>query len=131
MASAATRAYAARSEEQDEEYVDALKHTPTPLATHSMLACTSREDSKRLNNAKGARVIIAASGMMNGGRVLHHALRLLPDENATVIFVGYQAAGTLGRRVSEGETRVKVFGQWLPVRCGIEKIGGFSAHADW
>jgi len=131
MASAATKAYAARTEEHDEEYDDALKHTPTPLATHSMMACNTREDSKRLNDAKGARVIIAASGMMNGGRVLHHALRLLPDENATVVFVGYQAAGTLGRRVSDGEKSVKVFGQWIDVRCHVEKIGGFSAHADW
>src|SRR5437016_7712164 len=131
MASAATRAYAARTEEQDEEYAGALKHTKTPLATHSMMACATREDSKRLNNAVGARVIIAASGMMNGGRVLHHALRLLPDENATVVLVGYQAAGTLGRRVSDGEKQVKVLGQWVPVRCRIEKIGGFSAHADW
>ena len=80
---------------------------------------------------EGARVIIAASGMMNGGRVLHHALRLLPDENATVVFVGYQAAGTLGRRVADGEKQVKVLGQWVAVKCGIEKIGGFSAHADW
>jgi metallo-beta-lactamase family protein len=131
MASAATKAYASRSEEQDEEYADALKNNPTPLQTHSMLACASKEDSKRLNSMEGARVIIAASGMMNGGRVLHHALRLLPDENATVVFVGYQAAGTLGRRVADGEKQVKVFGQWLPVRCQIEKIGGFSAHADW
>jgi metallo-beta-lactamase family protein len=131
MAAAATKAYAARTEEQDEGYADALKTTPTPLATHSMMACTAREDSKRLNDAKGARVIVAASGMMNGGRVLHHALRLLPDENATVVFVGYQAAGTLGRRVSDGEKRVKVLGQWIDVRCNIEKIGGFSAHADW
>src|SRR5216684_1274452 len=131
MAAAATKAYASRTEEQDEEYADALKTTPTPLATHSMLACTTKEDSKRLNDAEGARVIIAASGMMTGGRVLHHALRLLPDENATVVFVGYQAAGTLGRRVSDGETRVKVFGQWIDVRCHVEKIGGFSAHADW
>ena len=131
MAAAATKAYASRPEEQDEEYADALKNNPTPLQTHSMLACASKEDSKRLNSMEGARVIIAASGMMNGGRVLHHALRLLPDENATVVFVGYQAAGTLGRRVSDGEKQVKVFGQWLDVRCQIEKIGGFSAHADW
>ena len=56
---------------------------------------------------------------------------MLPDENATVVFVGYQAAGTLGRRVADGEKEVKVLGQWIEVRCGIEKIGGFSAHADW
>jgi len=131
MAAAATQAYAKRTEEQDQDYADALKTNPTPLRTHSMLACSTRQDSKRLNDAEGARVIIAASGMMNGGRILHHALRLLPDETATVVFVGYQAAGTLGRRVADGEKQVKVLGQWIPVRCRIEKIGGFSAHADW
>ena len=131
MAAAATQAYARPTEEHDEEYAAALKITPTPLRTHSMVAASTREESKRLNNAEGARVIIAASGMMNGGRILHHALRLLPDENAIVIFVGYQAAGTLGRRVANGEKQVKVLGQWIPVRCQVEKIGGFSAHADW
>jgi metallo-beta-lactamase family protein len=131
MAAAATQAYARRTEEQDEDYANALKTNPTPLRTHSMMATTTREESKRLNDAKGARIIISASGMMNGGRVLHHALRLLPDENAIVVFVGYQAAGTLGRRVADGEKEVKVLGQWIPVRCRTEKIGGFSAHADW
>jgi len=131
MAAAASQAYARRTEEQDEDYADALKNNPTPLRTHSMTAASTREESKRLNQAEGTRIIIAASGMMNGGRVLHHALRLLPDENATVVFVGYQAAGTLGRRVVDGEKQVKVLGQWIPVRCNIEKIGGFSAHADW
>ena len=131
MAAAATRAYAGDKDEQDEEYALALKLTPTPMQTHSMLACSTRDDSKRINKMEGARIIISASGMMNGGRVLHHALRLLPDENATVVFVGYQAAGTLGRRVSDGEKQVKVLGQWIPVRCKIAKIGGFSAHADW
>jgi len=131
MAAAATQAYAKDTAEQDEEYAAALKHTPTPMRTHSMLACSTRDDSKRINSMEGPRIIISASGMMNGGRVLHHALRLLPDENATVVFVGYQAAGTLGRRVADGEKQVKVLGQWIPVRCKIEKIGGFSAHADW
>jgi len=131
MAAAATRAYAGRKEEQDTDYALALTHTPTPLRTHSMTTATSRDDSKRLNSMQGARIIISASGMMNGGRVLHHALRVLPNENAIVVFVGYQAAGTLGRRVSDGEKEVKVLGQWVQVRCQIEKIGGFSAHADW
>jgi len=131
MAAAATQAYARPTDEHDEEYTAALKITPTPLRTHSMIAASTREESKRLNNAQGPRIIIAASGMMSGGRILHHALRLLPDEDATVVFVGYQAAGTLGRRVFDGEKQVKVLGQWLPVRCRIEKIGSFSAHADW
>jgi metallo-beta-lactamase family protein len=131
MAAAATQAYARPTDEHDEEYEAALKITPTPLRTHSMVASSTREESKRLNAAEGARIIIAASGMMNGGRILHHALRLLPDETATVVFVGYQAAGTTGRRVADGEKEVKVLGQWIPVRCKLEKIGGFSAHADW
>jgi len=131
MAAAATQAYARRTEEQDDEYARALKTNPTPLRTHSMLACSTRQDSKNINRMEGARIIISASGMMNGGRILHHALRLLPDENATVVFVGYQAAGTTGRRVQDGEKQVKILGQWVPVRCKLEKIGGFSAHADW
>jgi metallo-beta-lactamase family protein len=131
MAAAATQAYARRTEEQDDEYAKALKTNPTPLRTHSMLACSTRQDSKNINRMEGARIIISASGMMNGGRILHHALRLLPDENATVVFVGYQAAGTTGRRVQDGEKQVKILGQWVPVRCKLEKIGGFSAHADW
>ena len=54
-----------------------------------------------------------------------------PDPETTIVFVGYQAAGTLGRRIQNGEPEVKILGQWIPVRCRIAKIGGFSAHADW
>src|SRR4030095_8021652 len=92
---------------------------------------SSKAQSKSLNDAKGTRVIISASGMMTGGRVLHHAIRLVPDPNATLVFVGYQAAGTLGRRILDGEQEVRVLGQRIPVRCRLDKIGGFSAHADW
>jgi len=131
MASKATKVYANRREEHDEEYVTASAGNANPLQTHSMTTSPSKEESKRLNNERGARVIISASGMMTGGRVLHHALRVLPNANATVVFVGYQAGGTLGRRVADGEKEVKVLGQWVPVRCQSVKIGGFSAHADW
>ena len=131
MAAASTLAYANRTEEQDEDYASVLARPQHPLRTHSMIACSSRAESKQLNNAQGARVIISASGMMTGGRVLHHALRLLPDPNATLVFVGYQAAGTLGRRILNGEPEVKILGQRIPVRCRIQRIGSFSAHADW
>jgi metallo-beta-lactamase family protein len=96
-----------------------------------MTTASTRDDSKRLNNMKGTRIIISASGMMTGGRVLHHAMRVLPNENATVIFVGYQAAGTIGRRVQDGEREVRIMKNWIPVRCHVEKVEGFSAHADW
>ncbi|HKU74415.1 MAG TPA: MBL fold metallo-hydrolase [Pyrinomonadaceae bacterium] len=131
MAAAATAAYANRKEEQDEEYTSILTQQRHPLRTHSMSTASSRHESKRLNDAKGARVIISASGMMTGGRVLHHAMRLVPDPEATIVFVGFQAAGTTGRRILDGEREVKIMGQRVPVRCRIAKIGGFSAHADY
>lgn len=131
MAAAATAAYANRKEEHDEEYASILMQKRHPLRTHSMVTASSREESKKLNAAKGARVIISASGMMTGGRVLHHAVRMVPDPEATIVFVGYQAAGTTGRRILDGEPEVKILKQWIPVRCRVAKIGGFSAHADY
>ena len=131
MAASATQAYARREEEQDEEYASVLARPQHPLRTHNMITCSSREESKRLNEMQGTRVIISASGMMTGGRVLHHALRLVPLPETTLVFVGFQAAGTTGRRILDGEPQVKILGQWVPVKCRIEKIGGFSAHADW
>ena len=96
-----------------------------------MMTASTRDESKRLNDMRGTRIIISASGMMTGGRVLHHAMRVLPNENATVIFVGYNAAGTVGRRVQDGEPEVRIMKNWIPVRCHVEKVEGFSAHADW
>lgn len=131
MAAATTTVYSNRREEHDEEYASVLMQRRHPLRTRSMSTASSREESKRLNDAKGARVIVSASGMMTGGRVLHHALRMVPDPEATIVFVGFQAAGTTGRRILDGEREVKILGQWVPVRCRTAKIGGFSAHADW
>jgi metallo-beta-lactamase family protein len=131
MASQATQVYNRWNEEHDEEYVSILRKKVHPLRTHSMTTASSRDDSKRLNHMKGSRIIISASGMLTGGRVLHHAIRILPNENATVIFVGYQAAGTVGRRIQDGEREVRIMKNWVPVRCYVEKVEGFSAHADW
>jgi metallo-beta-lactamase family protein len=131
MAAATTVAYARRTEEHDEEYASILRQQRHPLRTHSMMTASSRQESKKLNDAEGARVIISASGMMTGGRVLHHAMRLVPNPEATIVFVGFQAAGTTGRRIQDGEPEVKIMGQWVPVRCRLAKIGGFSAHADY
>lgn len=131
MAAAATTAYSNRTEEQDEDYASVLARKKHPLRTNRMMTCSSRSESKRLNDMQGARVIISASGMITGGRVLHHALRMVPEPSATVVFVGYQAAGTPGRRILDGEPEVKILGQWIPVRCQVQRIGSFSAHADW
>ena len=131
MAAQATQVYNRWHEEHDEEYASLLAHKRHPLRTGAMSTASSREESKKLNNMHGTRIVISASGMLTGGRVLHHAMRLLPDENATIVFVGYNAAGTLGRRVQDGETEVRIMKNWIPVRCHVKKVEGFSAHADW
>jgi metallo-beta-lactamase family protein len=131
MAAQATQVYNRWHEEHDLEYASILAQRRHPLRTTSMSTASSREESKRLNHMHGPRIIVSASGMMTGGRVLHHAIRILPDEKATVVFVGYQAAGTTGRRIVDGESEVKIMKNWIPVKCHIEKVEGFSAHADW
>jgi len=131
MAAAATQAYGHRAEEHDADYASVLARRRHPLRTHTMLAASTREESKRLNEERGTRIIISASGMMTGGRVMHHARRMLPDPNATVVFVGYQAAGTTGRLVLDGARSVRIMKTEVPVRCRVERVEAMSAHADW
>jgi metallo-beta-lactamase family protein len=90
----------------------------------------TREESKRINQVLGPKVVIAGAGMMNGGRILHHALRYLSDERSTLLIIGYQAAGTLGRSILEGQSPVKLLGETVQVRCRVQAVGAFSAHAD-
>lgn len=131
MAAQATQVYNRWNEEHDEEYASILARRQHPLRTTAMTTASSRDESKRLNDMRGPRIIISASGMMTGGRVLHHAVRMLPMESATVVFVGYQAAGTTGRKIQDGERLVKIMKTMVDVNCHVEKIEGFSAHADW
>lgn len=88
------------------------------------------EQSKEINNVPPPKIIIAGSGMSNGGRILHHELRYLPDPKSEIIFVGYQAQGSLGRQLLDGATEVRIFGENVPVRCRKVNIPGYSAHAD-
>ncbi len=95
-----------------------------------LIMTPSREESKRVNDAPQPKIIIAGSGMMNGGRILHHLKRVLPDKNSSVLVIGYQAAGTLGRRIYDGESVVRIHGDKIRVRCRVVAIGAYSAHAD-
>lgn len=88
------------------------------------------EESKRINQVPAPKIIIAGAGMMNGGRIVHHALRYLSDPKSTLLIIGYQAAGTLGREILEGNSPVTVMGERVPVRCRVRAIGALSAHAD-
>jgi len=88
------------------------------------------EESKTINTAPTPKMIIAGSGMMNGGRIMHHAMRYLSDPKSTLIIVGYQAQGTLGRKLYEGATHVRIFHEDIAVHCTIKAIGALSAHGD-
>jgi metallo-beta-lactamase family protein len=88
------------------------------------------EDSKALNEMRGPAVIVAASGMAESGRILHHLINGIGDHRNLVLFVGFQAEHTLGRRILSGQEVVKILGDEYPVRAEVEAIGGYSAHAD-
>ena len=92
--------------------------------------CKSAEDSKEINEIKKNAIIISASGMCTGGRILHHLYHRLPRERDTVLFVGYQAFGTRGRRILDREPNIRIFGRPVPLNCNVRQISGLSAHAD-
>jgi metallo-beta-lactamase family protein len=88
------------------------------------------DESKALNRLPGPRIILSASGMLSGGRVLHHLKRLLVDPKNLIMLVGYQAAGTRGRAMLEGATAIRIHGEDVPVRAAFVALSGLSAHAD-
>ena len=88
------------------------------------------EESKTVNNPTTPCIIISASGMGTGGRVVHHLRDMLPNPKHTVILVGYQAIGTRGRNLVDGAEEVRMHGEMVPVKASIEQIGSFSVHAD-
>ena len=90
----------------------------------------SVEESKKLNTQTVPCVIIAGSGMVESGRILHHLLHGAADPRNTIAIVGFQAEGTLGRRIVEGQSTIKIFDQHVPLRAQVEVLNGYSAHAD-
>lgn len=101
-----------------------------PFSSPQITECRTVEDSIGLAKVTYPSIIISASGMATGGRVLHHLKRLLPDERNSVLMSGFQAEGTRGRRLAEGEPAIKIFGQYVPVKATTGVIDGFSVHAD-
>jgi Cft2 family RNA processing exonuclease len=122
--------FAGPPEEHDTALRDAMAAGERPLAPRRLRFSKSVGDSKALNDAPGPGIVIAGSGMATGGRILHHLRRRLPDPATTVLFVGYQAAGTRGRLLRDGGRTIKMLGETVPVRAAIMVSDAYSAHAD-
>lgn len=131
MAVSATKLYLRHREEHDLEMKDLVDERKNPMATRRFTLARTVQESKAITASEEPTIVISASGMATGGRILHHLMRRLPDERNTVVFVGFQAEGTRGRRLIDGEDEVKIFGQMVPVRARIERLENLSAHADY
>jgi metallo-beta-lactamase family protein len=129
MAAAISAHYARHTEFHDERASELARENMRPLQFPGLKHTQSVEESKRLNDATGSLVIIAANGMCTGGRVVHHLRHSLSNPNTHIVIVGYQGHGTLGRRLVDGAKFVSIFGDEMPVRAQVHTLGGFSAHA--
>ncbi len=114
----------------DEESRGRMAAGDSPFSMPELRLCSSRAESKYINDVNRPSIIIAGSGMCTGGRIKHHLSRHLDNELSTLLFVGYQATGTLGRQILDGATEVRLFGGYRPVCLQVEQIRGFSGHAD-
>lgn len=140
MALDALKLYSERLHELDEDITTAAQSARTRSVRGERMVCafcTSRfepvasaEQSKQVTASRQPSIVISASGMATGGRVLHHLKAGLPNPNNTVLFVGYQAAGTRGAHLVAGDTQTKIHGELVPVNARIEKVDSMSAHAD-
>ncbi len=117
-----------------EEYSDATKQLisryGSPLKWTGLTFAQTAEESKKINDYKAPCIIISSSGMVTGGRILHHLAQRLPDPKNTVIFIGFQAPGTRGFTIKSGAPEVKIFGQMVPIRAQVAALEQFSDHAD-
>lgn len=126
----ATEIYGRHIEEHNFEMAKLRDQQRCPISSRHMVIDKTPEQSKSINSLKGPLIIISASGMATGGRVLHHLKHRLPNSDTTVLLAGYQAEGTRGRLLQDGAKEVKLLGEVVPVRAKIKVLDGFSAHAD-
>ncbi|HMN40312.1 MAG TPA: MBL fold metallo-hydrolase [Phycisphaerales bacterium] len=129
MATETTDLYRRFTNLYDAESRDVLSNHGSPLNFPGLTYTRSVDESKRLNTSTGSMVIISASGMCSGGRIMHHLYHSLPNPNTCVVIVGYQGQGTLGRRLVDGAKSVRIFRDTVEVKASVHTLGGFSAHA--
>lgn len=130
LATSATQVFRENLDCFDEEAKEYIANGDNPLDFPMLSFTQSPEESKKLNERNDSIIIISASGMCDAGRIKHHLKHNLWRPESTILFVGYQAEGTLGRRIIDGATKVKIFGEEISVNARIEVIPGFSGHAD-
>ena len=130
MAVRVTEVFKRHRELFDEDALKLLDEGRHPCDFPGLTMSRSTHESKSINHIKGTAIIIAGSGMCTGGRIKHHLAHNISRPESTVLFVGYQARGTLGRTILEGAREVRILGEMQPVTAEVEKINGFSAHAD-
>jgi len=130
MAVSATEIFRRHPECFDAEMQARLSGGEHPLDFAEVHLVRTQADSKKLNDLTKSAIILSASGMAEGGRVVHHLLHRLPNPKDAVVFVGYQGAGTRGRQIADGAKSVRIFGNDVPIRASVTKLDGFSAHAD-
>ncbi|PYG87603.1 metallo-beta-lactamase family protein [Ruminiclostridium sufflavum DSM 19573] len=130
LATSATQIFRENLDCFDEEAKAYIANGDNPLDFPTLQFTKSPEESRKLNERKDSIIIISASGMCDAGRIKHHLKHNLWRKDSTVLFVGYQAEGSLGRRIIDGAPKVKIFGEEISVNARIEVIDGFSGHAD-
>lgn len=130
LAVSATKVFRNNLDCFDEEARSYIQNGDNPLDFPGLRFTQSADESKALNDSKESMIIISASGMCDAGRIKHHLKHNLWRKESSVVFVGYQAEGSLGRRLVDGAKRVRVFGEEITVNARIEMIEGFSGHAD-
>lgn len=130
LATSATEVFRENLDCYDEEAKEYIANGDNPLDFPTLKFTQSPEESRKLNERKDSVIIISASGMCDAGRIKHHLKHNLWRKNSTILFVGYQAEGSLGRRIIDGAPKVKLFGEEISVNARIEVIDGFSGHAD-
>ncbi len=130
MAISATEIFRRHPECYDEEAIEIFRSGQDPFSLPGLHFTRESAQSMAINNITGGAVIIAGSGMCTGGRIRHHLKHNLWRDEASVVFVGYAAHGTLARRIIDGQEYVRIFGNEITVRADVHTIGGFSAHAD-
>ena len=132
MATNATTIFQVHPECYDEETKEAfIKHHKNPFGFNNLHFTASVDESKALNDHKGPLIIISADGMCEAGRIQHHLIHGIENPNNTILVVGYMAENTLGRRIRNRESEVKIHGMWLKLKAQVEEINAFSAHADY